>query len=304
MPRVALIGGKGGVGKTTVSAALAYALAQRGYRVLAISIDPAHTLGSVLRLQLGGKPTRVVPGLYAMELDAEARFRERLEELRRVAGRLLNGELLRAYLNYLDVVSESPGAEELAVIDELARLVRSDYDYVVVDTAPIGHTAKLLRLPDVLSSWLRALSNVVAMGGVVNGAARLGARAAPTQRLVKYLEARAIWLRSVADSVRSGLVALVATPETIVLDETLHYLDKLRRAGLNPVAGLNKARSDEATRRAEQLLSPVLVAKVPQLEEEPRGLDKLAELSKWVAPLIKLLTGSAGGGLTGPPKRP
>lgn len=155
MMRFVFFGGKGGVGKTTCAAAAALRAAGEGQRVLIVSTDPAHSLGDALDLELASEPRRVkdAPGeLWAAELDADkalARWLKSKEEaIRTIADR-------GTYLDEEDVdrfMSLSfPGVDELVGLIELQRLAKQrDYDRVVVDTAPTGHTLRLLEMPDTL----------------------------------------------------------------------------------------------------------------------------------------------------------
>ena len=154
--RFVFFGGKGGVGKTTCAAAAAVRAASEGQRVLIVSTDPAHSLGDALDLELSSEPRRVkeVAGgeLWAGELDADKALTRWLktkeEAIRTIADR-------GTYLDEEDVdrfMSLSfPGVDELVGLIELLRLARQrDYDQVVVDTAPTGHTLRLLEMPDTL----------------------------------------------------------------------------------------------------------------------------------------------------------
>jgi arsenite/tail-anchored protein-transporting ATPase len=149
--------GKGGVGKTSLACAKAVDLADRGKRVLLVSTDPASNLDEVLNVPLSGRPTAVpdAPGLFAMNLDPEQaarEYRERLVE------------------PYRDVLPETVVASmeeqlsgsctvEIAAFDEFSRLLgdprtTADFDHVVFDTAPTGHTLRLLSLPAAWSGFI------------------------------------------------------------------------------------------------------------------------------------------------------
>ena len=153
--RYVFFGGKGGVGKTTCAAAAALRASREGQRVLVVSTDPAHSLGDALDLELGAEPRRVkdAPGeLWAAELDADKALgrwlKSKEEAIRTIADR-------GTYLDEEDVdrfMSLSfPGVDELVGLIELTRLAHQrDYDQVVVDTAPTGHTLRLLEMPDTL----------------------------------------------------------------------------------------------------------------------------------------------------------
>src|SRR5205085_3813203 len=154
-PRFSFFAGKGGVGKTTCAAAAAVVAAERGRRVAVVSTDPAHSLGDALGRRLGSAPRRVptrTGRLDAIELDADralARWLARRRPiLRTIAerGTYLDDEDLERLLRL-----SFPGVDELMALVELARLAgRGAYDEVVVDTAPTGHTLRLLDMPQTL----------------------------------------------------------------------------------------------------------------------------------------------------------
>src|SRR5205085_950783 len=154
--------GKGGVGKTTCAAGRAAAAAAEGRRVLVVSTDPAHSLGDALDVRLSGAPKQIARGLDAAELDADRAlsrwFGERERAFRVLASR-------GTYLDDEDVdrlLSQSlPGVDELIGLLELNRLASLHrYDDVVVDTAPTGHTLRLLSMPETLAKFGRVLDDL------------------------------------------------------------------------------------------------------------------------------------------------
>src|SRR5512137_2081633 len=149
--------GKGGVGKTSISCATAIALADQGRRVLLVSTDPASNLDEVLGVKLGSSPTAVpgVPRLEAMNLDPEvaaAEYRERMVGPYR-------GVLPEATVRSMEEQLSGSCTMEIAAFDEFSRLLgdpgrTAPFDHVVFDTAPTGHTLRLLSLPDAWSSFI------------------------------------------------------------------------------------------------------------------------------------------------------
>lgn len=152
-----MYGGKGGVGKTTVAAATARHMAEQGAETLVVSTDPAHSLGDVFDRDLDSTPTRIDADreLFGLEVDPTQRFdaeyadtfEDLLAEARSLGLRVDSDDLPE--VEGSDVI----GSGELAVVDLLARYQEDDeWDYVVFDTAPTGHTLQLLRLPEILDS--------------------------------------------------------------------------------------------------------------------------------------------------------
>ena len=161
-PRYLFFGGKGGTGKTTCAAAAAIALAERGRQLLVVSTDPAHSLGDVLRRRLSARPSNIPVRrgrLNACELDADRALRRWLSARRPALatiferGTLLDRDDVEPFLNM-----SLPGVDELLGLLEIERLAAGHaYDYVVIDTAPTGHTLRLLDTPAFFKTFARVL---------------------------------------------------------------------------------------------------------------------------------------------------
>jgi arsenite-transporting ATPase len=156
--RFLLFGGKGGVGKTSCAAATAIWAAAQGYDVLVISTDPAHSLGVILEQKIGPEVKAVegVKNLYALEIDPKVALKQIQGELPKTEEKDLPFPGLNS-ISSLDMGS-APGADEaLAFAKVLEYIEKPDHELIIFDTAPTGHTLRLLSLPDVLDSWLGKL---------------------------------------------------------------------------------------------------------------------------------------------------
>jgi arsenite/tail-anchored protein-transporting ATPase len=149
--------GKGGVGKTSLACATAIGLADLGKRVLLVSTDPASNLDEVLGVPLSSEPAAIpdVPGLFAMNLDPEAAAREYRE---RLVGPY-RGVLPDAIVTSMEEQLSGSCTVEIAAFDEFSRLLAdpnttAEFDHVVFDTAPTGHTLRLLSLPAAWSGFI------------------------------------------------------------------------------------------------------------------------------------------------------
>lgn len=158
--KIILLGGKGGVGKTTMSSSLAVLAASKGRRVLIVSTDPAHSLSDAFDRQIGPHITMLAPNLWGLEIDPDAEadaYLERvLAQMRRYAGPDQIQELQRQ----LQLSRHSPGAQEAALLERLSQIIETgleQYDLVILDTAPTGHTLRLLSLPEVMAAWTDGL---------------------------------------------------------------------------------------------------------------------------------------------------
>lgn len=158
--RLLWVGGKGGVGKTTVSAALAILAARRERRVLVVSTDPAHSLGDAFDRELGDIPRRLLPNLDAMEIDPDAEVDAHLARVTAQMRRYAAPEMMQELERQMRLTRQSPGTQEAALLERLSRLVTDDeapYDLIIFDTAPTGHTLRLLTLPEAMAAWTDGL---------------------------------------------------------------------------------------------------------------------------------------------------
>ena len=165
MTQYVLYGGKGGVGKTTCAAATALKYAREGNATLVVSTDPAHSLSDVFDAPVDDEPTRIRDDvdLWGVEIDPE----DRIGQYRGQVGAALEElEDLGISLDQSDVddvleAGVAPGTDEAAALDLFLDYMDDPrYDYIVFDTAPTGHTLRLLKLPDVMSSAMGKLISV------------------------------------------------------------------------------------------------------------------------------------------------
>jgi arsenite/tail-anchored protein-transporting ATPase len=159
--RLAFFGGKGGVGKTTLAAAFATLLAgDEGQKTLLVSTDPAHSTSDVLGTKLSGEPREVAENLWAVEIDAASDAAAYIDRIKEDARESVSAEVLSTVHKHLDLAKSSPGTEESAMFErfvELIHLCPAEYDRIVFDTAPTGHTLRLLTLPALLSAWAEGM---------------------------------------------------------------------------------------------------------------------------------------------------
>ncbi|WP_226641732.1 ArsA family ATPase [Mesobacillus subterraneus] len=159
--KIYFIGGKGGVGKSTTSAAMALLLAQKGKKILLVSTDPAHNTGDLFHRNFtGGKIERATRNLDVLEIDSEQESRNYINGVKGNLKGLVKATMLEEVNRQIDMAASSPGAEEAALFDKITSLVLEEitnYDAIVFDTAPTGHTIRLLTLPELMGVWMDGL---------------------------------------------------------------------------------------------------------------------------------------------------
>lgn len=158
--RVIFVGGKGGVGKTTVAAALGLLRADAGRGCLVVSTDPAHSLGDVFQVDIGDRPKALAPGLRGLEIDPDAQVDEYLGEVKQSMRRLVRPNMYHEVDKQVEMARTSPGAVEAAMLERVAELMTTEsdeHDTIVFDTAPTGQTLRLLSLPEIMAAWTDGL---------------------------------------------------------------------------------------------------------------------------------------------------
>jgi arsenite-transporting ATPase len=285
--------GKGGAGKTTCAAAVAHALARGGKRTLLVSTDPAHSLGDALEARLSASPRAVRGKLYAAQMDADRALSRwlgaRERSLRAIASR-------GTYLDDEDIDSlfrlSLPGVDELVGLTELRRLSRG-FDEVVVDTAPTGHTLRLLAMPATLARLGQVLDDLQAKHRALARSLRGSVRRDAEDALIDELQEEA---RSLHELLRSAEAQFhwVTLPEELALQETRDGVSALRQSGLRverlianrltpkadgPCSFCLARRAEEARvlERARAIGLPLYG--VPEQAREPRGSRDLSAVA-------------------------
>lgn len=154
--RIIFVGGKGGVGKTTTAGALALMAADSGRSTLLVSTDPAHSLGDIFDTKIGNVETSLGPNLSGLEIDPEAEAESHIATVKMSMKSLVAPKMYREIDRQLELARHSPGTMEAALLERMADLMgeaRSRFDLLIFDTAPSGHTIRLLSLPELLGAW-------------------------------------------------------------------------------------------------------------------------------------------------------
>ena len=260
--QVLFVGGKGGVGKTSVASALALAAARRGRRTLVVSTDPAHNLGHLWDRPVGDEVVTLAENLDGVEIDPARTTDEHLAAVGATMHRLMPEHLSGEIRKHLDLARDAPGTHEAAVLERVAETVEEAegrYDLVVFDTAPSGHTSRLMSLPETMSAWTEGLlrrqdrsekfgAALRGLGGddpddpgakVIGGGAsdRRGRRDQEIRRILVRRQTRFARLREVLQDAQRTAFLIVLTAERLPVLETIELHAQLERTGVD-VAGL------------------------------------------------------------------
>src|SRR5689334_23988068 len=294
--QVLFFGGKGGVGKTTSASAMALAASKTGKRVLLVSTDPAHSTSDIFERPIGPEPVPLLPNLHALEIDGDFEAKRYVKDVKERIKGLFGHNIQKEANKQIDLAASMPGAEEMALFDRIGGLVRGEddrFDLIVFDTAPTGHTLRLIRMPELMEAWIRALSRSrKAMLGIEQDDTTDPVMLQLTERLEHLREFRA---RLLSPRVCSFVLVLVA--ERLPIEETSRAIEQLDEAGVT-IGGLVVNRvlpetSPDPFLRARHEQEQIYLdeidrrfksrarVRVPQLPSDVHGvptLERLAEL--------------------------
>lgn len=287
-----LFGGKGGVGKTTISATFALMLAKTRPTLL-ISSDPAHSLSDIFGQPIGSSEKKIVlPAqftgeLRVLELDVRQSL-DRYKESTRKKLANLNVSFDFDFDKYIDKLSATPGAYENALFDQFADLLLSNRDLqLVFDTAPTGETLHLIQSADLIDQWIEiiisAREGVLKLKKLYNGSA--------DDAIIDELREMKNKFQGVARILRQPQTHLifVMTPEKLALEETRRSFEILHTSQI-PVRGLivNRILPDELSaatpylkhqkkylRIIREKWHDLILGEIPWWREEPEGLSQL-----------------------------
>ncbi|MDD1701949.1 MAG: arsenical pump-driving ATPase GET3 [Methanoregula sp.] len=232
--KIILFGGKGGVGKTSAAAATALALAYAGKKVLIVSSDPAPSLSDIFEIPIGSRVTQVSGTLSAIEMNAEAV----MEKYKKIYG----GAIIDALATVIPVTGDVlddipnavvPGFDELFALEEVLAFRSAGYDYLIWDTAPTGHTLRLLSLPDTIIGYTSGMQKIQErLAGVISTLREVFDREPSREPLVSALSKLQNTARHalavLTDHEHTEFV-LVIIPEALALYQTERFMAVLER---------------------------------------------------------------------------
>ncbi|GAA1346270.1 ArsA family ATPase [Arthrobacter roseus] len=307
--RVLFVGGKGGVGKTSVASALALARARNGGRVLLVSTDPAHNLGHIWDMKLSDAAARVFTAsngyVDAVEIDPQATIERHFKAVGATMMKLLPEQLHRSAKQHLELAKTAPGSHESAVLERIAELMDQSvdtYDLVLFDTAPSGHTLHLLTLPEKLTGWTESLLAsrsrserfAAAARGIVGGEDPQAVAESELRRTLIARRDRFARMRTtITDDTATGFV-IVTLAEKMPVAESLDIVSQLRELGIDVASLVINRRSpadagaflaerrkgeDACLHVLRERLDSVPMTELPLLVRDMTGADALEELA-------------------------
>lgn len=161
--RYIMFGGKGGLGKTTFSAATGYWLAKQGKRVLVFSVDPQASLSDIFQQDIFGKgAVEIMPNLYAQEIDADQHIQEYQTEIRQKIKDMYGMETIPDEIeSYIQAAAAEPAMEESAIFDQVVDIVvAGEFDYYIYDLVPLGHALYYLSMASVYDQWISKITKL------------------------------------------------------------------------------------------------------------------------------------------------
>jgi arsenite-transporting ATPase len=306
--RYIMYGGKGGLGKTTFSAATAYYLAKKGKRVLVFSVDPQASLSDIFERDIFGKGNiEIMPNLFACEVDADRRVQDYQEEIRQKIISMYGIKKIPEEIeSYIKASSAEPAMEESAIFDAVVDIVvKGDFDYYIYDLVPLGHALYYLSMAAVYDAWLEKITKLREQMREYDKAIASMKREKTTQEDEIYNE-----LMYIKNRIGASSKIMTDTEKTafffVLTPEEMTIVDTEKAAGLFakydvPLAGylvnrvisrdlLNENIPEYLRNRIEMQAGALKMidgkfggtvhAKVPEFDSEIKGLDVIKKLAE------------------------
>ena len=274
--RYIFFAGKGGVGKSTMSCAAALWAAKTGKKTLLVTTDTASNLSDIFEMSIGNKLTQVLPNLTAIEIDPKESAKKYREHAEKYFRTQFSGAKLNAILEEL----KSPCVEEVAALNEfISYFGKEEFEIIIFDTAPSGHTLRLLELP---GSWSMELSK--------EGYTCIGPNDTLQEDRINYEKAVAV-----LQNTSKTMFVFVTSPEKISVEETkraMHELEKISIKtgsiiinGVIPDSVRSGALSDNKKKQEESMMNlrenfPGEVIEYPLLPRDANGLDQVSTIAE------------------------
>ena len=277
--------GKGGVGKSTSAALHSLALAEQGFKVLIVSLDPAHNQSDICKYRLSDRPREIGPRLQAVEIDQDHWIKRYLKDV--------HGQINRTYRyltsfnleKYFQVVKYSPGLEEYALLLAFQETARkfSDLDYLVFDMAPTALSLKFFNLPSLSLVWLNHLlglrQEIIDKRELITKI-KLGRKTIETDKVLSRIQESIREYTSLKELFQDPArtkINLVLNPDLLSFAESMRIVDALKEVNiaLSRVVA-NKIQDLSSCGSIEKALPNIPVIRIPLSETPLIGLEALS----------------------------
>src|ERR687883_1169693 len=303
-----MYGGKGGLGKTTFSAATAYWLAKQDKKVLVFSVDPQASLSDIFQQDIFGKgPVKIVDNLRAQEIDADTHIKAYQQEIRQKILDLYGfTEVPEEIENYIAAASAEPAMEESAIFDAVVDIVvAGSYDYYIYDLVPLGHALYYLSMAKVYDEWINKITHLRQEMSEYEQVANVMKRQKVTEEdqilhELQYIKSRINASSSILTDRQKTAFFFVVVPEEMIILDTRKAAELFSRFDV-PIAGyvVNRVVPPElATANVPEYLKhriqmqrrylgeigtmfgDQVLAQVPELERDVTGLPAIERLAR------------------------
>jgi len=302
-----MFGGKGGLGKTTFSAATAYYLAKQGKRVLVFSVDPQASLSDIFKKDIFGKgPTEIMPNLYAQEIDADRRVKEYQQEIRKKILDMYGMDNIPDEIeSYIQAAAAEPAMEESAIFDEVVDIVvHGGYDYYIYDLVPLGHALYYLSMASVYDEWIDKITNLRQqmreydqVAAVMKRDKEIDEDAILNELL--YIKERINKSSGILTDKEKTAFFFVLTPEEMIINDTLKAAELFAKFDV-PLSGyiINRVlppelkdqqipeylknrltMQDKYLKVIDEVFKGQILASVPEMERDVTGLGMIEKLA-------------------------
>ena len=306
--RYIMFGGKGGLGKTTFSAATAYWLAQQGKKVMVFSVDPQASLSDIFQQDIFGKgPVKIMENLWAQEIDADQHIKAYQNEIRqKILDMYGFDEVPEEIEQYIQAASAEPAMEESAIFDAVVDIVvEGNYDYYIYDLVPLGHALYYLSMAKVYDEWINKITKLrEEMREYEEMVSRLKREKETEQDQIlnelQYIRGRINASSKILTDKEKTAFFFVVIPEEMILIDTRKAAELFAKFDV-PISGyvvnrvvprelLNEnippylknriEMQDKYLAQIDQTLGNQVASRVPELERDVTGLDMIRKLSE------------------------
>jgi arsenite/tail-anchored protein-transporting ATPase len=306
--RYVMFGGKGGLGKTTFSAATAFWLAQQGHKVMVFSVDPQASLSDIFQRDIFGQgPVKILDNLWAQEIDADKHIAEYQDEIRQKILDMYGMEKVPDEIeDYIQAASAEPAMEESAIFDAVVDIVvGGEYDYYIYDLVPLGHALYYLSMAKVYDEWITKITHLrEEMRDYEEVVAKIRREGEVDEDKIlselQYIRGRINAASRILVDREKTAFFFVVIPEEMVLADTRQAAEMFARFDV-PIAGyvVNRVLPEELLtegaptflsnrirmqrRYLDQIdstLGEQILARIPELERDVTGLDMIERTAK------------------------